>query len=125
MLSYRHNHTQITTKDTEKAVEFYTQVMNAKITRTQGSGNQQTVDLDLGGIPVRVSSKTGADDALGKRYGLHHIAFNVNDMEESIGNAKSKGVEIVVEFQPRPGVKIAFIKGPDDALFEILEVKES
>ena len=125
MLSYHHNHTHLTSQNTEKTVEFYTQVMNAKITKTQGSGSQQMVDIDLGGVPVRISSKTGADDALGQRYGLHHIALKVSNMEEFISNAKSKGVEILVEsIQPKPGVKIAFIKAPDNVLFELLEIKE-
>ena len=127
MSSYRHDHTHLTSQDVERAVEFYTQVMNAKITKVQGSGSRQMVDIDLGGIPIRISSSTGADDAwTGLRYGLHHLGLMVNNMEEFTTNLKSKGVEFVVEpTQPRPGVKMAFIKAPDNVLFEIIELKES
>jgi len=126
MLSYHHDHTHLTSQNTEKTVEFYTQVMNAKTIKIQGSGSRQMVDIDLGGVPVRISSRTGADDVWqGPQYGLHHLALNVSNMEEFVSNAKSKGVEFVVEpIQPRPGVKIAFIKAPDNVLFEIMEVKE-
>ncbi len=126
MLSYHHHHTHLTSQNTEKTVEFYTQVMNAKITKIHGSGSGQMVDIDLGGVPVKISSRTGADDALGQRYVVHHIALNVSNMEEFISNAKSKGVEFVVEaIQPQPGVKIAYIKAPDNVLLEIMELKES
>ncbi len=127
MSSYRHDHTHLTSQDVERAVEFYTQVMNAKITKVQGSSSRQMVDIDLGGIPIRISSSTGADDAWqGLRYGLHHLGLIVNNMEEFTTNLKSKGVEFVVEpTQPRPGVKMAFIKAPDNVLFEIIELKES
>lgn len=126
MSSYRHDHTHLTSQDVEKAVEFYTQVMNAKITKMPETGGPQAFDIDLGGIPVRISSGTGADGAWqGLRYGLHHLSLNVNNMEEFAANLKSKGVEFVVEpIQPRAGVQIAFIKAPDNVLLEIIELKE-
>ena len=127
MSSYRHDHTHLTSQDVEKAVEFYTKVLNAKITKAPESGGPQMVDIDLGGIPIRISSSTGADDTWqGLRYGLHHLGLIVSNMEEFASDLKSKGVEFVVEpTQPRPGVKIAFIKAPDNVLFEIIELKES
>ncbi len=62
MSTYRHDHTHITSQDAEKAVEFYTQIMNAKVIKVQESSGRKMVDIDLGGIPVRISSGTGADD---------------------------------------------------------------
>ena len=50
MSSYRHHHTHLTSQNVEKAVEFYTKVMNAKITKVPESGGPQMVDIDLGGI---------------------------------------------------------------------------
>ncbi len=127
MSTYRHDHTHITSQDAEKAVEFYTQIMNAKVIKVQESSGRKTVDIDLGGIPVRISSGTGADDVWrGLQYGLHHLGLKVNNIEEFTADLKSKGVEFVVEpTQPRPGIKIAFIKAPDNVLFEIVEVEES
>ena len=127
MSSYRHNHTHLTSQDSEKAIEFYTQVMGAEIISVRESGGRKMVDIDLGGVPVRISSSTGADDVWqGLRYGLHHLGLTVSNMEKFTEHLKSKGVEFVVEpNQPRPGVKIAFIKGPDNVLFEIIERKES
>lgn len=127
MATYRHDHTHLTSQDSEKTVEFYTQVMGAEVIKVQESGGLKLVDIDLGGIPIRISSNTGADDAWhGLRYGLHHLGLIVNDIGEFTARLKSKGVEFVVEpTQPRPGVKIAFFKGPDDVLFEVVEMKEN
>lgn len=126
MLSYHHNHTHLTSQNVEKTVEFFNQVMNAKTTRIRGSGSRQMVNVDFGGVPIRISSRTSVDDVWqGPQYGLHHLALNVNNFEEFISNAKSKGVEFVVEpIQLRPGAGKAFIKTPDNVLFEIMEVKE-
>ena len=127
MSSYRHHHTHLTSQDKDKAVEFYTQVMNAKITKVQGSSDRQMVDIDLGGIPIRISSSTGADDIWqGARYGLHHLGLIVDNIEEFTEDLKSKGVEFVVEpTQTSTGIKSAFIKAPDNVLFEIIELKET
>ncbi len=47
-------------------------------------------------------------------------------MDEFTARLKPKGVEFVVEStQPRLGVKMAFFKGPDDVLFEVVEIKEN
>ena len=127
MSSYQHDHTHVTSQDVEKSVEFYTQVMNAKVVKIMGKDDRQMVDIDLGGIVVRISRSTGADDAwTGLRYGLHHLCLTVSDMEEFATNLKSRGGEFVVEpVQPKPGVKVAFIKAPDNVLFEIIELKDS
>ena len=127
MTSYKHEHTHLTSPDPEKVVEFYTQVMGAKVTKEQEVSGRRMIDLDLGGLTVRISGSTGADDAWkGLRFGLHHLGFVVDNMDEFAANLKSKGVEFVIEpTQPKPGVKIAFIKAPDNVLFELIEIKES
>jgi len=126
MISYKHEHTHLTSADPEKVVEFYTQVMGAKVTKEIESAGRRMIDIDLGGIPVRISSSTGADNAWGPRFGLHHLGLVVDNMDEFAADLKSKGVEFVVEpTQPQPGVRIAFIKAPDNVLFEIIEKKES
>jgi lactoylglutathione lyase len=123
MATYKHEHTHITTPDPDKIIDFYTNVMGAKIIREQQTIGLRLVDVDLGGIPVRISSGTGADkDWKGLRYGLHHIGLEVDNMDEFIARMRANNVEIVTEpFQPNPTTKAAFIKSPDGALYEIIE----
>ena len=123
MVAYKQDHTHITSPDPDKTAEFYTKVMGAKVTKDQESSGRRMIDLELGGIPVRISSSTGADKAWkGPRFGLHHIGLRVDSMDKFAADMKSKGAEFVVApFQARPGVKLAFIKAPDNVLFEIIE----
>ena len=123
MVTYKHEHTHITTSEPDKIIDFYTNVMGAKIIKEIESAGRRLVDVDLGGIPVRISSGTGADkDWTGLKYGLHHIGLQVDNMDEFIAKMKANNVEIVTEpFQPGPGIKAAFIKCPDGALYEIIE----
>jgi len=127
MAAYKHDHTHLTSPEPEKVVEFYTQVMGAKVTREIETAGMRMIDLDLGGIPVRISGATAADDACkGLQFGLHHLGLEVNNMGEVAAELKSKGVEFVVEpTQIKPGVKTTFIKAPDNVLFELIERKES
>ena len=123
MAAYKHEHTHITTPDPEKIIKFYTEVMGAKIVKEQQMPFGRLVDVDLGGIPLRISGATGADkDWQGLRYGLHHIGLEVDNMDEFIAKMRANNVEIVTEpFQAGPGVRAAFTKGPDGALYEIIE----
>ena len=126
MVTYKHEHTHITTPEPDKIIEFYTKVMGAKVIKEIESAGRRLVDIDLGGIPVRISSGTGADkDWTGLQYGLHHIGLEVDNMDEFIAKMKANNVEIVTEpFQPNPTMKAAFIKCPDGALYEIIEKSE-
>ncbi len=127
MASYKHDHTHLTSTDPEKTVEFYTKVFGAKVTKEQEVAGGKMVDIDLGGVTVRISGSTGADATWkGLRYGLHHLGLQVDNLDEFAADLKAKGVEFVVEpFQPKPGLKAAFIKAPDNVLFELVEMSGS
>ncbi|MBM4448451.1 MAG: VOC family protein [Chloroflexi bacterium] len=123
MATYKHDHTHVTTPEPDKIIEFYTKVMGAKITKEIQSAGRRMVDVDLGGIPLRISGATGADkDWKGLRYGLHHLGLEVDDMDKFIAKMKANKVEIVTSpFPAGPGVRAAFIKCPDGVLYEVIE----
>ena len=127
MASYKHDHTHLTSPEPEKVIQFYTRVMGARYLKEQESGGRKLVDLDLGGIPIRISNGTGADDAWkGPRFGLHHLGLEVDDMDGAVADLKANGAEFIVEpFQPQPGIRAAFVTGPNNVLFEIVEKRES
>ena len=47
MATYRHDHTHLTSQDSENTVEFYTQVMGAEVIKVQESGGLKLIDIDL------------------------------------------------------------------------------
>jgi catechol 2,3-dioxygenase-like lactoylglutathione lyase family enzyme len=123
MSTYKHEHTHITAPNPDKIIEFYTTVMGARVTKEQTTPSGLLVDIDLGGIPIRISGATGADKAWkGLRHGLHHIGLEIDNMDEFIAKMKANNVEIVTEpFQANPVTRAAFIKCPDGVLYEIIE----
>ena len=125
MTKFKHDHTHITTKDPEKLIEFYTKVLGAKVTNRMEAAGQQLVNLDFGGIPLRISKGTAADKHWkGLQYGLHHLGFEVENLNEFIAEMKAaEGVEVVSELFQDQELRAAFIKGPDGVLFEFVEKK--
>ena len=124
MAKFKHDHTHITSPEPEKLIEFYTKVMGAKVINDMEAAGNRMVDVDLGGVPVRISKGTASDnDWKGLRYGLHHVGLEVDNLDEFVADMKAQGVEVVTEpFEVQSlGLKAAFIKGPDGVLFELIE----
>ena len=54
--------------------------------------------------------------------GLDHLGLRVNNIDAVCSELKAKGAEFTVEPKTiRPGVRIAFVRGPQDVLIEILD----
>ena len=54
--------------------------------------------------------------------GLDHFGFRVDNLDETAEELKRRGAEIVVEPRTiRPGVRIAFVRAPDDVRIELLQ----
>ena len=119
------DHVHVTATDPVKAARFFARVMGGRITQEQGTPGAEMIDVDLGGIPIRISGKTGADASWkGLRLGLHHIALNVDNLDRIGADMKSTGAEFVLPTnEVEPGVKYAFIKTPEGVLMELTEDK--
>lgn len=128
MVQLKLHHLHHTTPNPKAAVEFYTQVLGAKIVRTMGTPEKPSYQIELGGLTMEVTTGSQADEPLkGKQapkvamrpqYGLHHVCFLVEDIIATIKELKSKGVQFLVE--PKPGsISHAYIMGPDDILIQL------
>ena len=54
--------------------------------------------------------------------GLDHLGLRVADVDAATAELKRRGARVLVEPKTiRPGVRIAFIQGPDDVRIELLE----
>ena len=65
--------------------------------------------------------RTNFDTTKGKS--IDHIALSVDNLAETLKQMKADGVKVVQEIKPIKGTKIksAFIEGPDNILFELVE----
>jgi catechol 2,3-dioxygenase-like lactoylglutathione lyase family enzyme len=83
------------------------------------------IDLLLGGATLFLREQwPGEELSEGgpARFGTDHIGLQVDDIDTTAAELKSRGVEFDVEpYQVRPGLRIAFIKGPDQLRIELLQ----
>ncbi len=65
--------------------------------------------------------RTAFDSTKGKA--VDHIALSVDNLTETLQQMKADGVKVVQDIKPIKGTKIksAFIEGPDNILFELVE----
>ena len=112
------DHIGIAVKDMDAALALY-EKMGAKQVGKRDRGNGRiSVNLDLNGTMILVSNP--ADDS--EQPGLGHFAIRTNNIEESVAELKSRGVEFTQEIiEPMPGIKISFFTGPDNVSVELLE----
>jgi catechol 2,3-dioxygenase-like lactoylglutathione lyase family enzyme len=85
------------------------------------------VDLKLGGADIFIAPVPPGDGTIGApprppRQGLDHFGFAVPDLDAAAAALKAKGVEFTLEpKQARPGLRIAFIRGPQGISIELLQ----
>ena len=123
-VEYSADHIHLRSPDPEAAAAFYVMNLGAReATRMQVNGALRII-LDLGAFRLFVE-QVPADTARPPEppfLGIEHIGLGVNDMDAAVAALKARGVRFTTEpRQARPGVRIAFIEGPDRVRIELIE----
>lgn len=126
-------HLGVAVKDLNEALSLFTEGLPLDLTHTEDYQGMR-----IGFIPVGDSSIELLEDVSGssaiknflekKGEGIHHIAFEVDDIHEAVKELKEKGVRLIDE-TPRPGahgMTIAFLhpKGTHGILMELCQPTE-
>ena len=125
MASVTFDHIHLRSPDPEQTAAFYERMFGAEVLRSMQQGKPR-VDLDLGGqkifiAPVMNDGKT-ADPPTSPYQGLDHIGLSVKGIDAMVAELKAKGAEFTMEpTTVRPGVRIAFLRGPQSVTIELLE----
>ena len=124
--TYTYDHIHVRTKDPEGMASFFETMFGAKVLRLTQSDGVPRVDLDVNGLAIFIASMPPEEHIdLSPRdphLGLDHFGFRVDDIDGAVEDLRGKGAEIYVEPRTiRPGVRIAFVRGPDDVRIEILQ----
>ncbi len=128
MATYRYDHIHFRSEDPHAARKFWEEMFGAKVIQERELGGAPSFHFDLNGMRFQVSGRAEGEDPVRTgsepRYGLDHFALLVDDMEAAANDLRGKGAEFICEpWDLRPGVKIAFIKGPDNVSIELAERK--
>ncbi len=126
MATYTYDHIHLRTRDPQGMAEFFHDIFDAQIIESVQSDGVARTDLDIDGLRVFIAPvPADADMASGPRephLGLDHFGFRVDNLDETVAELKRRGADIAVEPRTiRPGVRIAFVRAPDDVRIELLQ----
>ena len=129
----RINHVALVVEDIEAALHFWRDTLQLDVTHVEDVPDQDSVVafLPIADIEVELvkptSEESGVARFLGKRGpGIHHICFEVDDIESCLGLLKEKGIKLI---NPEPvvgtaGKRIAFLhpSSTHGVLIELYEI---
>ncbi|GGG44504.1 glyoxalase [Caldovatus sediminis] len=124
MTEFAFDHIHLRTPDVEATARWYERMFGAKVLRSTQQG-QPRVDLELGGQKIflaPVADGSTADPPSAPYQGLEHFGLRVTGLDAVVAELKAKGAEFTLEpMSPRPGIRIAFLRGPQNVSIELLE----
>lgn len=123
------NHIAIIASNIERSLSFYVDVLGFSIIRKvyREERDSWKVDLALNGdYLIELFTFPNAPQRLSypEALGLRHLAFTVDDIEASIAELKSKGVEPEsIRIDPFTDCRCVFFADPDGLPIELVESK--
>ena len=127
-------HLGIAVKSLEEAIPYYEQVLGLKCYNIEEVADQKvkTAFFKVGQTKIELLEPTCPESTIAKFIenrgeGVHHVAFAVNGIEDSLAEASEKGVRLIDQ-TPRAGAEgltIAFLhpKSTKGVLTELCEDK--
>ena len=126
MAEFAYDHVHLRSPDPEATAAWYQHMFGAKVIKSVMSNGIERTDINLGGVMVFIAEVPGdaalAEKGDGSFVGLDHLGLRVKNIDAVCDELKGKGAEFTVEPKTiRPGVRIAFVRGPQNVLIEILD----
>lgn len=126
------NHVAIVVADIEAALGFWRDALGLELSHIEDVPSQksQVAFLPLGDSEVELVKPTSDDSGAAKFLaerggGMHHLSFEVNDINAMLAQLKAKGVRLINEAPIQlEGRKLAFIhpKSAGGVLVEIYQI---
>lgn len=123
-------HIGVGVKDTDKAKTLYQEMFSLPVSHEELLGELKIAFIPVGQTNVELVQSTEPDGTMSKFIekkgeGIHHIAFEVEDIDQALEELKAKGVPLIDQ-QARPGAheaRIAFLhpKGTNGILIELVQ----
>ena len=126
MSKFAYDHIHLRSPDAEATAQWYERMFGAEIIRSIQSDGRPRIDLNLGGVAVFIAQVPEANAVAPPpeppHLGLEHIGLRVDGIDAVVSELKQKGAEFTVEPKTiRPGVRIAFLRGPQNVHIELLD----
>ena len=131
MSKFTMDHVHIKCHDIHATKSFYENIFGARTIYEGKIRNAPMVMLELSGAVITIAeaeegekleSPKGPRENIWLRYGIGHFGVRVDNIDEAARELKEKGVEFISEPREiRKGVRIAFIRAPEDDVIEIVQ----
>ena len=124
MSEFRWDHLHLRSPDPEATAQYYIDVFGATPVNKVEVGETVRMIVSLAGLNLFIEQVPPATPAPPQppHLGLEHIGLAVTNMDAVCADLKGRGAEFVVEpHSPRPGLRIAFVRAPDNVDIELLE----
>lgn len=127
-MDFAWDHTHYRCSHVDASVQFFVDHFGAKELARRTVGDLLIVRTEVGGQIVNFSPPRPGEvverDAAALQYGVYHICLRVPDLDAAVTRLKSRGVRFTREPSgAMPGVRVAFLEGPDQISIELLEQK--
>jgi catechol 2,3-dioxygenase-like lactoylglutathione lyase family enzyme len=123
----RCDHIHLIAENVEETLQWYCRFLGAKVT-FQGAFHGSTVYyFDIAGMTFVVFGKLEDEAApmpgtVHPKHGVDHFGFAVDDLSQAVDELRAGGVAILEgPLTVRPGLRIAYIEGPDRIRIELCE----
>jgi methylmalonyl-CoA epimerase len=114
----RIDHIGVAVEDLDAAIKLYERSFEMELVHRETVESQgvEAVLLDVGEGHIELLSPLGPDTPVGKFLskkgpGIHHVAYSVDDIDETLEQVKAIGLKLIDE-SPRTGIRgsrVAFV----------------
>ena len=123
--TYYFDHVHVVSEDPKSVADYFRRAFDAKVIETVQDGKPR-IDVDLNGLNIFIFRAVQEDNlpacSSGRYKGLDHFGLRVDDLDAACAELKRRGVQFTMEPNAvRPGLKIAFVRGPENIRIEILQ----
>ena len=126
MAEFVYDHVHLRSPNPDETAAYYERMFGAEIIKSVMSNGIERTDMSLGGVMVFIA-QVPPDSELSEKseggyVGLDHLGLRVKNIDTVCAELKAKGADFTVEPKTiRPGVRIAFVRGPQNVLIELLD----
>jgi catechol 2,3-dioxygenase-like lactoylglutathione lyase family enzyme len=120
------NHIHVVCSDVQASERWLIDGLGAELIERRESRGVATSELNLVGLRVLLRAAGEGETMLPgtrRRYGLDHFALEVRDVDVTIETLRARGVEIARDPADSPQNRVAFIRGPDDVVIELVQTR--
>lgn len=128
----RLNHIAIAVPDLEKAVRFYCETLGASVSEPleQREHGVTVVFVELPNTKVELLFPLGDQSPIKKflernpRGGLHHVCYEVEDIDKAVTHLKTEGLKPLGDVKPGAHGRPVVFLHPTDSFGTLIELEE-